>query len=164
MAYLFVTPQIGAQPISDTSSTAKHRLGQEVKAQDSALFEAEFIYCICSNSVAQYDTVVIKGGYTIAPLTITNGKLAAEIGFVQVANGTKDTYMWVQKNGRPLVKLALATQKDVPLFASATGGVLTSVSTSVLIQGIIAITEATNSANAKTCVARYPTVNQAKFA
>jgi hypothetical protein len=52
----------------------------------------------------------------------------------------------------------------VPLFASATGGVLTSVSTSVLIQGIIAITEATNSANPKTCVAKYPTVHQAKFA
>lgn len=164
MAYLFVSPQIGAQPIADTSTTAKHRLGQEIKAQDSALYEGEFIYCIASNSVAQYDAVAIKAGYTIAPLTITNAKLAVEVGFVQVANGTKDTYMWVQKNGRPIVKLALATQKDSPLFATATGGVLTSASTSAMIQGIIAITEATNSANAKTCVARYPTVQQAKFA
>jgi hypothetical protein len=164
MAYLYVTPQIGGQPIGNTSSTAQHRLGQEIKVQDSALFEGEFIYCVCSNSVAQYDCVVIKGGYTIAPITITNAKTAVEIGFVQIANGTKDTYMWVQKNGRPIVKLALATQADAPLFASSTSGTLTSASTSVMIQGIVAITQATNSANPKTCVARYPTVQQAKFA
>lgn len=157
MAYTHVEPRLGAQPFAETSSTLRHTLGTTLRGKDPSLGESDFTYCIASNSVAQYDAVAIKAGYTIAPLTITNGKLAVEIGFVQIANGTKDTYMWVQRGGRPIVKLALATQKDVPLFASATGGVLTSVSTSVMIQGVVAITEATNSANAKTCVSRYPT-------
>src|SRR5262245_24387569 len=157
MTYRLISPRIGAQPIETTDSTQKHPLGEMVKARDSALYDADFIYVKCSNSVAQYDAVAIKGGYTIAPLTITNAKTAVELGFAQIANGTKDTYMWVLQNGRPIVKLALATQKDAPLYASATGGVLTSASTSAQIQGVVAITEATNSANPKTCVARYPT-------
>ncbi len=164
MTYHLVTPRIGAQVISEVSTTQKMNLGEQVKAQDSALFEADFIYVQASNSVAQYDAVAIKHNYKIAQLTITNAKTAVEIGFAQVAVGTKDSYLWVMKNGRPIVKMALATQPDVPLFASATGGVLTSVSTSALIQGIIAVTQVTNSANPATCVARYPTVNQAKFA
>ena len=164
MTYKLISPRIGAQPIETTDTTARHPLGEQVKARDSALFDSEFIYVQCSNSVAQYDAVAIKGSYKIAPLTITNAKTAVEIGFAQVANGTKDSYMWVLQNGRPIVKLALATQKDAPLFATATGGTLTSASTSAMIQGIVAITEATNSANPKTCVARYPTAQTAKFA
>ena len=154
-----VTPRIGAQAIGETSATARHPLGTTVLARDVTDNggEGDFTYVLASSSVAQYDAVAIKGGHTIGQLTVTNGKTAVEIGFAQIANGTKDTYMWVQRGGRPIVKLALATQAAVPLFASATGGVLTSVSTSVMIQGVVAITEATNSANAKTCVSRYPT-------
>jgi hypothetical protein len=157
MAYQVISPRLGAQPIADTSTTAKHNLGERVMARDSALFDAEFVYVQASNSVAQYDAVAIKHGYKIAPLTITNAKTAVEIGFVQIAVGTKDSYHWVQKDGRPIVRCALATQPDVPLYASATGGVLTSVSTSAAIMGIVAVTQVTNSAGPTTCVARYPT-------
>lgn len=157
MAYQVISPRLGAQPIADTSTTAKHALGERVMARDSALFDAEFVYVQASNSVAQYDAVAIKHGYKIAPLTITNAKTAVEIGFVQIAIGAKDSYAWVQKDGRPIVRCALATQPDVPLYASATGGVLTSVSTSAAIMGIVAVTQVTNSAGPTTCVARYPT-------
>lgn len=157
MAYQVISPRLGAQPIADTSTTAKHALGERVMARDSALFDAEFVYVQASNSVAQYDAVAIKHGYKIAPLTITNAKTAVEIGFVQIAIGAKDSYAWVQKDGRPIVRCALATQPDVPLYASATGGVLTSVSTSAAMMGIVAVTQVTNSAGPTTCVARYPT-------
>ena len=157
MAYLFRTPMIGAQPIGETSSTKRHPLGTVVQAIDPDMGEGDFIYVIASNSVAQYDAVAIKAGYKIAPLTITNGKTCGEVGFVQIANGTKDTYMWAQKNGTPVVKLAIACQASVPLYATATGGVLDDASTSVQLQGMVALTEATHSANAKTCLARYVT-------
>jgi hypothetical protein len=157
MAYQVISPRLGAQPIADTSTTAKHNLGERVMARDSALFDAEFVYVQASNSVAQYDAVAIKHGYKIAPLTITNAKTAVEIGFVQVAIGTKGDYAWAQKDGRPIVRCALATQPDVPLYASATGGVLTSVSTSAAIMGVVAVTQVTNSAGPTTCVARYAT-------
>lgn len=166
MAYKFITPRLGAQAIADASTTQKHYLGEIAEAVDDTNNGGvgQFIYVQASNSLTQYDAVAIKGSYKCAPLTITNGKLAIEVGFTQSAVGAKDSYCWVQKQGRPIVRGALATQPDVPLFASATGGVLTSVSTSVHIQGILAITQVTNSANPTTCVARYPTVQQAKFA
>jgi hypothetical protein len=157
MAYHLISPRIGAQPIGTVETTAKHPLGEQVTARDSALFDAEFIYVQASNSVAANDAVAIKHGYKIAPLTITNGKTAVEIGFAQTAVGAKDSYAWVMKNGRPIVKCALATQANAPLYASGTGGVLTGLSTSVMIQGVVAVTEVTNSAGQATCVARYPT-------
>ena len=166
MAYKLISPRLNAQQIADTSTTAKHFLGETVQAVDDTNNGGvgQFIYVQASNSITQYDAVAIKHNHKIAPLTITNGKLAIEVGFAQSAFSAKDSYGWVMKQGRPIVRGALATQPDVPLFASATGGVLTSVSTSVHIQGILAVTQVTNSAGQTTCVARYPTVQQAKFA
>lgn len=158
MPYNLVTPRIGAQAIGTVDSTQNHPLGTVVQAKDATLGEGSFIYVRASNSVAQYDAVAIKDGYVVAPLTITNAKNAVEVGFTQVAVGTKGDYFWAQKDGRPIVKCILATQPNVPLYASATGGQLTSVSSSAMIQGIVAVTQVTNSAGQTTCVARYPTV------
>jgi hypothetical protein len=151
----------GGQPLLDTSSTARHPLGLVVEAHDADATDrtGDFIYVQASNSVTQYDAVAIKAGYKIAPLTVTNAKTSVEIGFAQVAVGTKGDYTFVQKGGRPVVRLAIATQADAPLFASATGGVLTGLSTSVVLQGIQAATTVTNSANPATCVARYVTAH-----
>jgi hypothetical protein len=158
MAYVYTSPRIGGQPIATVETTAQHPLGTKVLAKDNTNNggEAEFIYVQCSSSITQYDAVVIKGGYKIAQLTITNGLTSAEIGFAQTAMGTKDTYGWVMQGGRPIVRLALACQPSVPLFATATGGVLDDVSSSVVIQGVMAITQVTNSAGQATCVARFP--------
>lgn len=153
----------GAQPILETSTTRRHSIGRIVEANDadaptSAVGEAEFIYVQASNSVAQYDAVAIKENGKIAPLTLTNAQTAVEVGFAQIANNVKDTYMWVMKHGRPIIKCALATQPNVALFATATGGVLSSASSSAMIQGVMAVTQVTNSAGQSTCVARYPTI------
>lgn len=159
MAYTIVDPILGAQPISETSSTKRHPLGTTVRAHDPDFGEATFIYVRASNSVAQYDAVAIKAGYKVAPLTITNGKLAVELAFTQVAVGTKEDYFWAIQGGRPLVRCALGTQPNVPLFATATGGVLDDVSSSVVIQGVQAETQVTNSAGQATCVVRFPTAH-----
>jgi hypothetical protein len=162
MAYKFITPRLGAQAIADASTTQKHYLGEIAEAVDDTSNGGvgQFIYVQASNSITQFDAVAIKGSHKCAPLTLTNAKLSVEVGFSQSAVGTKDSYIWVQKQGRPIIRAALATQPDVPLFASATGGVLTSVSTSALILGVRAITQVTNSAGQSTCVARYPTLQR----
>jgi urease accessory protein UreF len=153
---------VAHQPITDTSTTKKHGLGTLVRARDidNTATSGDFIYVKVSNSVTQYDAVAIKAGFTAAPLTLTNGQTAIEAGFAQIANGVKDTYMWVQKNGRPIIRLAAACEKDVKLYATATGGVLDDATTSCLIAGLYATTSATNTAVATgtTCVSRFPVV------
>jgi hypothetical protein len=158
MAYVYTSPVIGGQPMATVEVSAQHALGTIVRARDNSGNggEAEFMYVQCSSSITQYDAVVVKGGYKIAQLTITNGLTSAEIAFAQTAMGTKDTYGWVMKGGRPIVRLALGCQPSVPLFATATGGVLDDVSSSVVVQGVMAITQVTNSAGQATCIARFP--------
>jgi hypothetical protein len=161
MAYVYTSPRIGGQPIGTVEVSAQHALGTVITARDNSGNggEATFRYVQCSSSITQYDAVVIKHGHKIAQMTITNAKLAVEIGFAQTAMGTKDTYGWVMQGGRPIVRCALGTQPDVPLFATATGGVLDDVSSSVVIQGVMAVTQVTNSAGSATCVVRFPTAH-----
>ena len=159
MAYQFLGQTVIPQKAADTSTTKKVPLGQTVQAMDPTFGTSQFIYVQASNSIAQYDAVAIKPGYKIAPLTITNGKLAIEVAFSQVAVGTKGDYVWVIQGGRPLVRCANGTQPNVPLFATATGGVLDDVSSSVVIQGVMTETQVTNSAGTATCVARFPTAH-----
>lgn len=155
---------VGSQPITETSTTSRHPMGTIVDAHDAdtstAIGNAQFMYVQASNSVAQYDAVAIKESGKIAPLTLTNAQTAVEIGFSQIANGVKDSYHWVMRGGRPIVKCGLATQPNLSLYATATGGVLSSLSSSVMIQGVVAVTQVTNSAGQSTCVVRYPVVKR----
>lgn len=159
MVYQIIGQTVIPQAVSDTSSTKKMPLGQKFQAKDPTFGVSEFIYVQASNSIAQYDAVAIKAGYKIAPLTITNGKTAIEVGFAQLEIGTKGDYASVIQGGRPLVRCANGTQPNVPLFATATGGVLDDVSSSVVIQGVMTETQVTNSAGTATCVARFPTAH-----
>jgi hypothetical protein len=161
MAYIYTSPRIGGQPIGTVEVSAQHALGTAILARDNTNNggEALFRYVQCSSSITQYDAVAIKHGYKIAQLTITNAKTAVEIGFAQTAMGTKDTYGWVMQGGRPIVRMLVGVQPDVPLFATATGGALDDVSSSVVIQGLQAVTQVTNSAGTTTCVARFPTAH-----
>lgn len=161
MAYIHTVPRIGAQPLGEVSTTQQHPLGTVVTGRDITNNggEGSFMYVECSASITAFDAVAIKHGYKAAQLTITNGKTAVEVGFAQTAMGTKNTFGWVMQGGRPIVRCALGTQPDVPLFATATGGVLDDVSSSVVIQGLQAATQVTNSAGTSTCVARFPSLH-----
>ncbi|HEX5005857.1 MAG TPA: hypothetical protein VFV70_02020 [Hyphomonadaceae bacterium] len=159
MAYNILGNVVIPQGIADVSATQKLPLGRIVQAEDLTFGAGDFIYVQASNSITQYDAVVIKQDYKIAPLTITNGKLAIEVAFAQSAFADKGSYGWVLQGGRPMVRCANGTQPNVPLFATATGGVLDDVSSSVVIQGVQAETQVTNSAGPATCVVRFPTAH-----
>lgn len=158
MTWKTQTPSLGVN-LNSTETTKRLPLGSIVQALDETRGSAEFVYVQFSNSVAQYDAVAIKDGYKTVPLTIANGKTSVEVGFADGAAAAKDSYGFVMKGGRPIVRVANGTQAAVPLFATAAGGVLDDVSSSVVIQGVQAVTTVTNSAGSTTCVARFPTAH-----
>lgn len=160
MAYHTTEPKIGLQPLGSTSSTLKHPLGTRVKAVDSTLGEGEFVYAQASSSITQYDAIYIKGTGKAAQLTIDTAKIAQTVGFSQVAVGTKDEYFWAQLIGKPLVRLAADCDKDLALYATATGGVLDDATVSAMIQGVVCTTSVTGATTAATCVANFPTVHR----
>jgi hypothetical protein len=113
-----------------------------------------------SASLTQYDAVRIKADYKAAQLTIDTGKQAVEVGFAQAAFQVGDRG-WVQITGRPLIRLAADCDKELALYATATGGVLDDATTSVMIQGVICTTSVTGATTAATCVAAFPTLERA---
>ncbi len=118
----------------------------------------KWVFVIASNtSITQYDAVVIKNAYDISQLALDgSAKVANEVGFAQVAFAPNE-YGWVMTHGRPVVRLAADTDASLPLYATATGGVLDGVTTtSMQIQGLIAINSVTNAITAQACVATYP--------
>ena len=107
MAYYVTTPQIGAQKLSEVSTTAKHVLGEEVAARDTTVTgvkEATFISAKASAAILQYDCVMIKGATGFAArMADAHAKLAGQVAFAQIAFAA-DEYGWFMQNGLPLVE------------------------------------------------------------
>jgi hypothetical protein len=67
-------------------------------------------------------------------------------------------YGWVQLGGKPRVLVAANCQPSVPLFTTATAGVLDDATvTAGLIAGLVATTSTVTASNV-TCIAGYPHV------
>src|SRR5689334_6231194 len=133
-----------------TDGTASVRLDRVTTADSSGTHIPEFtpgaqvdgnngskwLYVRASLSIAQYDAVALvwktSGAASAStstvpiavPLTLTNGQLAAGVGFAQVAFPDKGSYGWVNTGGTPIVKVAIDCEPYVPLYATATPGVL----------------------------------------
>jgi hypothetical protein len=118
-----------------------------------------WVYVQASSSLTIYDAVRVKSDYKAAQLTIDTGKQAVEVAFAQVAFEVGD-FGWVMATGRPTVKLAAACEKQVALYATATGGVLDDATVSTMIQGVVATTSSTNAAAGVACVAQFPTIQR----
>jgi hypothetical protein len=132
MAYTHSSDFIGAQPISETSSTAKHPLGLIVTATDPTYGRGEFIYLIgvASNFVGALVTY-IPGGAT--SLSSTSGVLTggAPMG-VSMSTATASQYGWFQIEGvatmyKTAVKVDPASGFRVMLSATAGRVMQTSV-------------------------------------
>ena len=120
----------------------------------------QWVYIQASASLTQYDAVAIKANYKGLQLTLDGAKAAIEVGFAQVAFDVGD-YGWVQVTGRPLIRLAADCDKELALYATATGGVLDDATTSAMIQGVVCTTSVTGATTAATCVAQFPTIARA---
>ena len=96
-------------------------------------------------------------------VTTTNAANSKAIGFAQVSIASA-SYGWVQIGGKPRVLVNTACEPNVPLFTTATAGVLDDATvTTRLVAGLVATTSAA-SASAVTCIAGYPHIWTGMFA
>jgi len=158
MAYTIVDPILGAQPISEVSTTKKHPLGTVVRATDETLGEGTFIYAKASAAILQYDAVWVKGASQFAAkVTLTLAATAGEIAFAQVAFAANE-YGWFQKSGSPSIRLTSAAEKNLPLYVNASAGVLSGLTNSIIVLGVVAVTSVTTTVGPVQCRASFPVI------
>lgn len=117
-----------------------------------------WIYVQSSNSITQYDCVAIDVNFRAVQMsTDAVAKGAIQVGFAQVAFAP-DEYGWVMKHGRPTIRVAADCQPSVPLYTTATGGVLDDAVTSQMIQGLVASNSVSGATASVAAVSDFPTV------
>jgi hypothetical protein len=120
MAYAVTDCRIGTQPIADTDTEQKHKLGTIVRAVDPTYGEAEFIYLkgVASTAVGSLVTYNTSS-YTTALAPVGTNK-AQPIAVAMSAN-VASQYGWYQISGIAVMKKTCT----VSLAANAAVGVLT---------------------------------------
>lgn len=137
--------------LGNVDTSPQFNLGTVVNLDDGG----QAMYVQAASSVAQYAAVSVLVNDAVVPLTTTNSANSKAVGFAQTSIASA-SYGWVQLGGRPRVSVATSCQPNVPLFTTATGGVLDDATvTAGLVAGLVATTSAA-SASAVTCIAGYP--------
>lgn len=135
MAYSYAGDQIGAQPITTTSTVQRHPLGSIRKAIDPILGEGEFIYLLGVASTVAGLAVTYNATTSQTTLMTASQKLSgADIAIAMSANVAAQ-YGWYQISGMAVVlKTATkftpaAVDKTSNVYISATAGRVMSTST-----------------------------------
>jgi hypothetical protein len=139
--------------LGNTDTSPQFNQGTTVDLDDGG----QAVYVKAASTVATYAAVSVLVDNSVVPLTTTNAAASKAVGFAQVSIASA-SYGWVQIGGKPRVNVFTACQPNVPLFTTATAGVLDDATvTGGLVGGIVATTSAA-SASAVTCIAGYPHV------
>lgn len=143
-----VTTPIAGVTVRDGVATGEFTPGAEVQLAGGGVL----VYVSATSTISQYNAVVIDNLGGAVPVTTTNSATSKRIAFAQtsIASGY---FGWVQVGGKVIVDLAVNCAPNVPLYTTATAGVLDDavVSTGLVI-GVVANTSISN-ATAVTCVA-----------
>ena len=136
-----------------SDSSPAFGLGTVVNLDDGG----QAIYVQAASTCATYAAVSVRVDNKVVPLTTTNSAASKAVGFAQVSIASAE-YGWVQLGGKPRVLVAANCQPSVPLFTTATAGVLDDATvTAGLIAGLVATTSTVTASNV-TCIAGYPHV------
>ncbi len=136
-----------------TDTSPSFALGTTVNLSDGG----QAVYVRAASTVATYAAVSVLVDNTVVPLTTTNSANSKAVGFAQVSIASA-YYGWVQLGGKPRVLVAANCQPSVPLFTTATAGVLDDATvTAGLVAGLVATTSTVTASNV-TCIAGYPHV------
>lgn len=128
--------------------------GTQVMTTQGGLFQ----YVNVLSAISTYNAVIIDDDGNASNLTTTNGTAASGYKMVGVAQISiaVSCYGWVQRQGKLIVNVAAQCQDFVPLFTTATPGVVDDVTVSeCLILGLNIYTSSSN-ATAATGVAAAP--------
>jgi len=147
------TTPIAGVTVRDGVSVAEFTPGAEVQLANGGIL----VYVSATSTISQYNAVVIDNLGGAVPVTTTNSATSKRIAFAQTSIASS-YFGWVQVGGKVLVDLAVNCAPNVPLYTTATAGVLDDavVSTGLVI-GLVANTSISN-ATAVTCVAAVGTV------
>ena len=143
-----IISSITTPALDDTSPTAKIAKGTKVDLNDGG----EAIYVQALSEISTFAAVAIYADQTAQMLTTTNSATTKRVGFAQtsIASGY---YGWVQTSGVVKVNLAANCDDNVPLYTTATAGVLDDAVVSTgLILGVTSTVTISN-ATAVTCIA-----------
>lgn len=117
------TPRIGAQPIADRSTTAKHQLGEIVQAEDigsSAFGSGEFIYVKGVSSATKYEFAGINADDGTVTRAIANG-IYPVVGTLQ-STLTASYYGWAQITGKAIGKVLTGYLDNAKVYLTGTAG------------------------------------------
>src|SRR5688500_16650838 len=131
----------------ETTSDKKWAVGQEVPVNNGTA-----VYVSAGSTISQFNAVIIDSNGGAVPVTTTNAATSKRVGFAQVSIAS-GYFGWVHTSGMGLrVSLAANCAPNVPLYTTATAGVLDdAVVSEGLILGIVATTSISN-ATAVTCL------------
>ncbi len=142
--------------LTRVDSSAQFPVGTIVNLSDGG--QAMYVQSTTS-ALSTYAAVSIDANGLATMLTTTNAATSPRIGFAQVSIAT-GAFGWVQLGGNVLVNLAAQCDDGVPLFTTATAGVLDDATVSAgYVHGLINTTTISN-ATAVTCVAQYPHIGR----
>lgn len=151
MAYA-TTPLLGVN-LDETSSAPKFALGTIVQTTDGGAA----VYVRASSEISTFAAVGFDGVNTVQMLTTTLAATVKRVGFAQTSIASA-YYGWVALNGNVKVNLAANCDDAVPLFTTATAGVLDDATVSAGYVNNILSTVTISNATAVTCIAGFPTV------
>lgn len=139
--------------LSDTSPTAVLNVGTKVTLDDGG----EAVYVQAASALSQYNAVLIPNSNIATNATSARSASTKRVGFAQVSIASGE-YGWVHLGGKVRVNVAVSCNPNVPLYTTATEGVLDDATVSgALVAGVV--TELTASAaSALTAVAAYTMV------
>src|SRR5687767_1469871 len=103
MTYHVTNGQIGAQPIAETSTVQKHKLGEIVTAEDPTYGAGEFIYLlgVASTAVGSWVTYNMDDGGTTLLVPNAIGPVA-----VAMSANVASQYGWYQIQGKAIASAA----------------------------------------------------------
>lgn len=135
---IHITP-IVVPALDATTDSPTIKKGTVVQAGDGSLFE----YVVAKSALSEFNAVGISEEASASNLTTTLAASIKKVGVVQssIASGY---YGWAQRSGKMRVKVAQACADFVPLFTTATPGVLDDATVSeALVLGINLVTSTT---------------------
>jgi hypothetical protein len=137
--------------LSNVDTTSQFTTGTVVNTSDGS----QAVYVQALSDISAYAAVAVYDTQKAQMLTTTLAATCKRVGFAQtsIASGY---YGWVQLGGKVLVNLAANAAPSVPLYTTATAGVLDdAVVSGGIVFGLVATTSISN-ATAVTCIAGYP--------
>lgn len=128
--------QIAGANFEATETAAQFLLGQNTTGN----MDTEWVYCLASTAISAYDCCAVNASHVAN--SITSAMVTDEFTLVwpqvSVAAGS---YFWGAKRGRGIkIRVATLCSGQVPLYTTATAGVLDDTAANAPIQGVRTIT------------------------